>query len=419
MKDPAFTMGRRANTAWHPLFPAKPQRPKPHGRIADPERRQLQPEIRHLCRREEGAPLYHGQISGIGTAAEVKIADGSGNPADAPALPTDTGAGYAGLVGWLIALIRDRLGLTLIAVGHRVVHGGTRFAEPVLVVAEVLAEIERLIPLARSHNPHNLAGIVAVRSVWENLPQVACFDTAFHQTIPWVGRAFALPKAVTEAGVRRYGFHGLSYQSIADRLPAIAGDRARGRFVVAHLGNGASLCALHDLKSVATSMGLTPLDGLMMGNRPGQIDPGAVLYLFEELGMTAAEVRQMLFSESGLLGVSGVSNDMRALLASDDPAAGQAVDLFVYRALREIGSMAAALGGLDGLVFTGGIGEHAPAIRSRICQGCEWLGVALDSDANTRNASRISASGSGADVFVIAADEEGVIARETRGLCLG
>lgn len=368
--------------------------------------------------RDDDAPLYLGQISGIGTAPEAAIADAAGDPVAAPELPADAGAGYAGLVGWLIALIRDQLGLTLIAVGHRVVHGGSRFAEPVLVDAEVLAEIERLIPLARSHNPHNLACMIAVQTVWENLPQVACFDTAFHQTIPWEGRAFALPKSVTDAGVRRYGFHGLSYQSIADRLPVIAGDRARGRFIVAHLGNGASLCALRDLKSVATSMGLTPLDGLMMGNRPGQIDPGAVLYLFEELGMTATEVRRMLFSESGLLGVSGVSNDMRVLLASADPAARQAVDLFVYRAVREIGSMAAALGGLDGLVFTGGIGEHAAAIRHGICQGCEWLGVGLDPEANTRNAPRISAAGSKADVFVIAADEEGVIARETRQLCV-
>lgn len=367
--------------------------------------------------RDDDAPLFLGQISGIGTAPEVKISDASGNPVDAPDLPTDTGAGYAGLVGWLIALIRDGLGLTLIAVGHRVVHGGTRFSEPVLVDAEVLAEIERLIPLARSHNPHNLAGLLAVQSVWKDLPQVACFDTAFHQTIPWVGRAFALPKAVTDAGVRRYGFHGLSYQSIADRLPAVAGNRARGRFIVAHLGNGASLCALHDLKSVATSMGLTPLDGLVMGNRPGQLDPGAVLYLFEELGMSAAEVRRMLFSDSGMLGVSGVSNDMRALLASAEPAAVQAVDLFVYRAVREIGSMAAALEGLDGLVFTGGIGERAAAIRARICAGCEWLGVAPDAEANARNASTISASDSATDVYIIAADEEGVIARETRRLC--
>ncbi len=364
-------------------------------------------------------PLYSGQISGIGTALSAKILDESGDALDLPDLPSGGAPSHAALIGWLIALIRDSLGLRLVAAGHRVVHGGSRFTAPVLVDAAVLAEIERLIPLARSHNPHNLAGILAIKAAWEKLPQVACFDTAFHQTIPWVGRAFALPKAVTDAGVRRYGFHGLSYQSIADRLPAIAGDRATGRIVVAHLGNGASLCALHDLKSVATTMGLTPLDGLAMGNRPGQLDPGAVLFLLEELGMSVVDVRRMLFNESGMLGVSGLSNDMRTLLDSTEPDAVRAVDLFVYRAVREIGSMAAALCGLDGLVFTGGIGEHSAAIRARICDGAAWLGVTLEPQANARHAECISTPDSAVGAFVMTTDEEGVIAGETRRLCLG
>ncbi|NNG03522.1 MAG: acetate/propionate family kinase [Inquilinus sp.] len=367
--------------------------------------------------READAPLYRGQIEGIGTAPNAEMTDASGGVVDTPELPASSSHDYAGLVGWLIALIGDRLGLTLVAAGRRVVHGGPRFAAPVMVDASVMAEVERLIPLARSHNPHNLAGMRAVAETWPDLPQVACFDTAFHRTIPWVGRAFALPGAVTDQGIQRYGFHGLSYQSIAERLPAMAGDRATGRFVVAHLGNGASLCALSDLKSVATTMGLTPLDGLVMGNRPGQLDPGVVLYLFEELGMSAVDVRHMLFAESGLLGVSGVSNDMRTLLDRSDPGAKRAVDLFVYRAVREIGAMAAVLGGLDGIVFTGGIGEHAARIRSSICAGAAWLGVALDEDANRRNATRISATNSTVEIFIVPTDEEGVIARETRRLC--
>lgn len=361
--------------------------------------------------------LYDGQISGIGTHPVAELEDASGNAVPLPALPAGSTRDYGGLVAWLLAVIRDRLGLTLTAAGHRVVHGGARFAEPVIVDAAVMAEIERLIPLARSHNPHNLAGIRAVAAAWPDLPQVACFDTAFHRTIPWAGRALALPNAVTDQGVQRYGFHGLSYQSIADRLPEVLGERADGRIVVAHLGNGASLCALHDRKSVATTMGLTPLDGLVMGNRPGQLDPGAVLYLFEELGLSTHDVRHMLFSQSGLLGVSGISNDMRTLLDHDDPAAKRAVELFVYRAVREIGAMAAVLAGLDGFVFTGGIGERAAPIRAAICAGMAWLGAALDENANRDNAPRISAPSSEIDILILPADEEGVIARETRRLC--
>ncbi len=363
------------------------------------------------------APAHSGQISGIGTAPSVEVRDGTGAVIETPALPGESAHDYAGLVRWLIDLIGDRLGLTLVAAGHRVVHGGARFAEPVLVDAKVMAEIERLIPLARSHNPHNLAGIRAVAKAWPDLLQVACFDTAFHRTIPWVGRAMALPRSVTDGGLQRYGFHGLSYQSAADRLPEVAGDRADGRFVVAHLGNGASLCAMQGRKSVATTMGLTPLDGLMMGNRPGQLDPGAVLYLFEELGMSAFDVRRMLFAESGLLGVSGISNDMRTLLDHVDPQAKRAVDLFVYRAVREFGAMTAVLGGLDGIVFTGGIGEHAAPIRAGICDRLAWLGVTLDAAANRDNKARISSPDSAVDIFILPADEEGVIARETRRLC--
>ncbi len=364
------------------------------------------------------SPLYSGQISGIGTQPIVSVIDASGAAIRTPDLPPDNAHDYGGLVRWLLAFIRDRLELTLIACGHRVVHGGARFTEPAVVDAAVIAEIERLVPLARSHNPHNLAGIRAFAAAWPGLPQIACFDTAFHRTIPWVGRAFALPRQITDQGIQRYGFHGLSYQSIADRLADVADDAAGGRFVVAHLGNGASLCALRDRKSVATTMGLTPLDGLVMGNRPGQLDPGAVLYLFEELGMSADDVRRMLFSDSGLLGVSGISNDMRTLLDHANPQAKRAVDLFIYRAVREVGAMAAALGGLDGIIFTGGIGEHSAAVRAAICAGSKWLGVDLDADANREHAPRISTPESKVAIFIVRADEEGVIARETRRLCV-
>jgi len=304
-------------------------------------------------------------------------------------------------------------GSRLAALGHRVVHGGRRFAGPVRVDASVLREIERLEPLAPLHQPQAVAAIRAVAVAHPALVQVACFDTAFHRTEPEVAQAFALPRAYREEGIHRYGFHGLSYESIAAALPRVAPEIAAGRVVVAHLGNGASLCAMAGGRSVATTMGFSALDGLVMGTRSGALDPGALLYLMRQHALGAAELEELLYHRSGLLGVSGVSSDMRELLASDDPRAREAVELFVYRVGRELGSMAAALGGLDALVFTGGIGENAAEIRARVCHDAGWLGVRLDAGANARGGPRISEPGAAASAWVIASDENEVIARHS------
>lgn len=265
-------------------------------------------------------------------------------------------------------------GTRIVAAGHRVVHGGDAFAFPTVLNSGVISRLESLIPLAPLHQPHNLAGIRAVAANRPDLVQVACFDTAFHQSQPEIARLFALPRKYADEGVKRYGFHGLSYEYVASRLEEYLGGTARHRVIVAHLGNGSSLCAMRHGKSVASTMGFTALEGLMMGTRTGAIDPGVLLYLLQQKGMSAAQVETLLYRESGLLGVSGLSNDMRTLLASQDPRAKLAVDLFVYRAVREIGSLAAALGGLDALVFTAGIGEHAPEVREAIVEGSRWLG---------------------------------------------
>jgi acetate kinase len=262
----------------------------------------------------------------------------------------------------------------LIGAGHRVVHGGDLYAAPLVIDDTVLRELDRLVPLAPLHQPANLAGIRAIMAKRPSLPQVACFDTAFHQTQPEIARWFALPRALHDAGVKRYGFHGLSYEYVAARLPQVLGRHADGKVIVAHLGNGASLCGLKHGRSVASTMGFTALEGLMMGTRSGAVDPGVLLYLVEEKGMTIRDLERLLYRESGLLGVSGISHDMRTLLASPDPRARLAVDLFVYRVAREIGSVAAALQGLDALVFTGGIGENAVPVRTAICAAARWLG---------------------------------------------
>lgn len=303
-------------------------------------------------------------------------------------------------------------GSRLSIAGHRVVHGGVWFTAPTLVDGEVLARLRDLIPLAPLHQPHNIAAIEALARFHPALPQIGCFDTAFHHTQPEIATMFALPRWLREEGVRRYGFHGLSYEYIASVLPHYLGaEVARGRIIVAHLGNGASMCAMRDGKSVATTMGFTALDGLPMGQRCGALDPGVVLYLLSNKKMDADAVADLLYNRSGLLGVSGISSDMRALLAADDPRAAQAVDLFVYRIGREFGSLAAALGGLDALVFTAGIGEHAAEVRRRILENAAWLGVELDPAANqsggpclTRKASKVSA-------YVIPANEDLIIAR--------
>lgn len=298
-------------------------------------------------------------------------------------------------LGDVLDRCREQLaGHAVVAVGHRVVHGGTGFAAPVRVDDAVLAKLDALVPLAPLHQPHNLAPVRAVARLLPGVPQVACFDTAFHRTQPEVAQRFGLPRRFHDAGVRRYGFHGISYESIASVLPMYDAAAAAGRTVVAHLGNGASLCALLGGRSVATTMSFTPADGLLMGTRAGALDPGALLYLMAHDGMTAAAVEHLVNHESGLLGVSGVSGDMRELLASADPHAAEAVELFVYRVAREIGSLAAALGGLDALVFTGGIGENAAPIRDRVTAACAWLGPVR--------------------VHVIPTDEERTIAGHTR-----
>ena len=301
----------------------------------------------------------------------------------------------------------------LIAVGHRVVHGGAEFSEPTRVDAAVLDRLARFNPLAPLHQPHNLAAIRAIAARAPQLPQVACFDTAFHRRQPELAQLFALPDAITARGVRRYGFHGLSYEYIASVLPQVDPATARGRVVVAHLGNGASLCAMASGRSMASTMGFTAVDGLPMGTRCGSLDPGVILYLLDELQMDARAIERLLYKESGLLGVSGISSDMRELLASDSPRAVLAVELFVYRIGREIGSLAAALGGLDALVFPAGIGEHAVAIRERVCRAAAWLGVELDPDANAAGRQRISTAGSAVSAWVIPTDEELMIARHT------
>jgi acetate kinase len=302
----------------------------------------------------------------------------------------------------------------VVALGHRVVHGGLEFSEPTRITPAVVAKLEKLVPLAPLHQPHNLVPIRLAAQRLPGLPQVACFDTAFHSCQPEIAQAFALPSAITERGVRRYGFHGLSYEYIASVLPQFDRQAAEGGVVVAHLGNGASMCAMQAGKSVATTMGFTASDGLPMGTRCGSIDPGVILYLMDELHMGAREIEKLIYQQSGLLGVSGVSSDMRTLLDSPEPRARFAVDLFIYRIGRELGSLAAALGGINAVVFTGGIGERAAVVRERVCQGAAWLGIELDLIANRAGGPRISGESSAVSVWAIPTDEELMIARHTR-----
>jgi len=358
--------------------------------------------------------LGHGQVEGLGAkprfvafdADRRKLAEAEFGASLETASHDDA---LAHILDWLR---EQRIGnQRLLAVGHRIVHGGDEFAEPVLVTDAILLRLQALTPLAPLHQPQGIAGIVSMRARVPDVAQVACFDTAFHRAQPAVAQAYALPRSISEAGVRRYGFHGLSYQYIAQVLPEYLGARADGRVIVAHLGNGASMCAMHHRRSVASTMGFTALDGLMMGTRCGSLDPGVILYLIEQKGMTAAEVSDTLYRQSGLLGVSGVSSDMRILSASAEPAAAEAIELFVYRIVRELGSLSAALGGLDAIVFTAGIGENDAGIRRRVCEQSHWLGVSLDAAANAGNQPRISAAASRVSAWVIATDEESVIAQ--------
>jgi len=357
-----------------------------------------------------------GQIEGIGTAPRFTARNGDGAELGDGALGGAVHDGRSALdflAGWL----REHFGGgRVLAVGHRVVHGGPRYAAPTIVTPAVLEDLRKLVPLAPLHQPRNLAVIDAIGERLPGTPQVACFDTSFHRGQPAVAELIPLPRELCRGGVQRYGFHGLSYEYIASVLPRVAPGIAKGRVIAAHLGNGASLCALAGGKSVDSTLGFTALDGLCMGTRPGALDPGVVLYLFQGLGLSAGEVEEILYERSGLLGISGISSDMRDLLASVEASARLAVDYFVYRAAKEIGALAAVLGGIDGLVFTAGIGENSTEIRRRICQASTWLGIDLDGDANLAHGPRISSATSRVSVWVIPTDEEGMIARHTASL---
>ena len=361
--------------------------------------------------------LLNGQVEGLYTLPRFKAKDAAGKLLaekrweQGETLDHDTGVTH--LAHFLHTQLSEH---QLIAVGHRVVHGGLRYSEPVCVTAEIIKNLEQLIPLAPLHQPHNLTPIRALLERRPELLQVACFDTAFHHTQPALAQSFALPAEITDRGVKRYGFHGLSYEYIASVLADYDQHAAQGRSVVLHLGNGASMCAIQDGNSVASTMGFTAVDGLPMGTRCGNLDPGVLLYLMDELKMDARAIEKLLYQQSGLLGVSGLSSDMRTLLESDDPKAKFAVDLFVYRIARELGSLAATMGGLDALVFTAGIGEHAAPIRARICQAAAWLGVELDPAANQTGGPRISTTNSKTSAWVIPTNEELMIARHTLSL---
>jgi len=364
--------------------------------------------------------LYHGEIEGIGDAARLEAHDADGKTVADQAIPNQSNPEPAThetalktLLDWIGGHSDD---IALAAAGHRVVHGGQDFVRPVKLTAAILEKLAALNPLAPLHQPHNLAAIDALSRLHPGLTQVACFDTAFHAEEPAVATTFALPRALAEKGVRRYGFHGLSYEYIAGILPDHLGAKADGKVVVAHLGHGASMCAMAGRKSVATTMGFSALDGLVMGRRCGALDPGVILYLLDAEGMSSREISHLLYEQSGLYGVSGVSDDMRELLASRDGHAAEAVELFVYRIARELGSLAAALGGIDALVFTGGIGENAAEIRAAVCRQAAWLGVTLDAAANANGRARISSADSAVSAWALRTNEEAVIARHTRAL---
>ena len=360
------------------------------------------------------ALLFRWQIEGIGVAPHMSAKDAAGTSIAEQRWPAGDNWNHESLFEYLFEWLATHLdGEKAAAIGHRVVHGGSRFAAATRITPEVVATLHTLCPLAPLHEPHHLAAIRAIAAVAPSMPQVACFDTAFHHGRPWVAQSFALPREFAEAGVIRYGFHGLSYEYIASVLKERAPAVAAGRVVVAHLGAGASMCAMLNGRSLDPTMGFTALDGLPMGSRCGALDPGIVLYLLRERGMNADQIERLLYHQSGLLGVSGISSDMRALEHSSDERAGQAIELFVFRIARELGALSATLGGLDGLVFTAGIGEHSVEVRRRVCEASRWLGVSLDAEANARGAERISTADSRVSVWAIPTDEERMIARQT------
>jgi acetate kinase len=358
-----------------------------------------------------------GQVEGLGTAPRLKAKDGQGEVIADERWTTAEVANPAQALQVIVVLLRSRFqGNELAGVGHRVVHGGPDYSAPLLVSAEALEKLDTFVPLAPLHQPHNLAAIRAVQQARPDLPQVACFDTAFHRTQSMVADLYGLPYEYYERGIRRYGFHGLSYEYIAATLPAVAPEIASGRVVVAHLGSGASMCAIDNGRSVGSSMGFTALDGLMMGTRPGNMDPGIVLYLLQQEGMSAKQIEDLLYKRSGLLGLSGIGNDMRVLEASDAPRARLAIELFTYRIARELGGLAAVLGGLDALVFTAGIGENSARIRQLVCEKARWLGIEIDAAANDQSGPRISRPGGKASAWVVPTNEELMIARHTHKL---
>src|SRR6266403_1739956 len=364
--------------------------------------------------------ILAGQVDGIGTHPSASAIGPDGEKLEPPDLGARPPTVPSEVLPTILPWARERLGdRRLAALGHRVVHGGLRYSQAALVTPELLAELEALVPLAPLHEPHNLAPIKMAMTLNPELPQVACFDTAFHRTAPAVEQAFALPYEFFEEGIRRYGFHGLSYEYIASVLPERAPDIANGRVVVAHLGNGCSACAMRERTSIATTMGFTALDGLPMGTRCGELDAGVVLHLIQQKRMSAEELVDLLYKRSGMLGLSGISSDFRELLASDNPRARFAVEVFCYRVAGHIASLAAALGGLDGIVFTAGVGENAAPVRNAICRACAWLGVDLDEGANREHKQRISRANSRVAAYVIKTDENLMIARHARALVGG
>ena len=374
-----------------------------------------------VYRRPEGASWQleaRGQIEGIGTAPRLSAKDAAGTALVDQTLDAGVKDGR-GALDALALWLRSRYGgARVLGVGHRVVHGGARFAGPTIVTPQVLKELRALVPLAPLHQPHNLAAIDAVSDRLPGVAQVACFDTAFHRGQPAVAELVPLPREIRDGGVQRYGFHGLSYEYVASVLPEVAPEIAAGRVIVAHLSSGASLCALRNGKSVDSSFGFTALDGLCMGTRPGALDPGVVLHLFQGLSLSAKDVETLLYKKAGLLGISGISNDMRDLIDNGAPDARLAVDYFVYRVAKEIGALTAVLGGIDGLIFTAGIGENSAEVRRRICEASAWLGIDLDAAANAAKGPRISTTDSKVSAWVIPTNEELMIARHT-GRLLG
>ncbi|MGA9764427.1 MAG: acetate/propionate family kinase [Rhodomicrobium sp.] len=355
-----------------------------------------------------------GQIEGLSTSPHLILRSGVGFKLEDRPVPLDGADAHEWALQQVLVALRTHFpAMRVAAVGHRIVHGGPHYAAPLILTDAIIAELRELIPLAPLHEPHNLAGIAAAGRAFPEAVQVGCFDTAFHRSHPWVNDTFALPRRYYEMGVRRYGFHGLSYEYVSARLREIAPHTAAGCVVVAHLGAGASMCAIKNGQSVASTMGFSALDSLPMGTRCGQLDPAVVLYLLDHEGMTSKQIAEMLYKDSGLKGLSGLSGDMRELEAAGTPEAEQAIDYFVFRIRRELGGLAASLSGLDAMVFCGGIGENSARIRSRICEDLHWIGLDVDDARNGRNETIISTGTSGARIFVIKTDEEAMIARHT------